>query len=68
MRLYTCEVFTGRRVIDTSSREIRDLDDAIEVGKVFDSILRRLGIPGDGLTLRIYEPGRRPKLLREVSR
>jgi hypothetical protein len=68
MRLYTCEVFTGRRVIDTSSREIRDLDDAIEVGKVFDSILRRLGISGDGLTLRIYEPGRRPKLLREVSR
>lgn len=68
MDIYTFEVHTGRRAIHTERRELKDVNDPVEVSAAFDAILTRLRIPGDGLTLRIYTVGRRPRLLREVTR
>lgn len=65
--IYLCEVHDGRRVVATENRNISDLRNGAEVQAVLASIAKARGVPVAGCRMRVYEPGRRPRLVQEVT-
>ncbi len=65
--IYQCEVHDGRRVIAVENRNIVDIRNGAEVQAVLASIARGKGSSPSGCTMRVFEPGRRPRLVQEVT-
>lgn len=65
--IYICEVDNGRRTVATENRNIVNVRNGSEVLAAMEAILRAKGLPAEGHTMRVYAPGRRPRLVQEVS-